>query len=347
MQKADKRKGRKMIRERITDSEEKVLCSYSLIEAIDLFMNVKRSQNLKERTLKGYRINLMYFLDWLKEYYQEMNVEEISLPILREYVLWCANDKKFYDGHPFKSDIDKERCGLSPASVNVRIRVLKVFFSTLFEEEVIKRNPAEKLSLMRAEQDTIQPLSNDELKMLLTTPNQKLFAQFRDYIIMILMLDTGMRLNEICSLEVNNLDLKARQIILPASKNKNRKMRVLPLSSETIKLLMKLITESKEYFDSNYVFNTNYGEPVNEKTIQKAFSKYAKQAGIEKRVSPHVLRHNFAKISALNGMDIFSLMRILGHSDIATTRKYVQINDEEIRQQHMQYTPLRRVLKRG
>ncbi len=195
--------------------------------------------------------------------------------MLREYVLWCSNEKQYYEHHPYKSEFDKGRIGISPASVNVRIRVLKTFFATLQLEGGININPAENLSLMRVDEDTVQPLTDDELKMLLASPNQKYYSQFRDYVIMVLMIDSGMRLNEVCSLEERDVDFKARQIVLPAVKNKNRKTRILPLSSETIKLLMQLMTETKAYFDSSYVFTTNYGEAVNKKTIQKAFQKYA------------------------------------------------------------------------
>jgi integrase/recombinase XerD len=346
MPKMDKRVGRRTVRERYVDTREVVLPSYSFEDAVELFLNVKKANNLKKRTLDGYKVNLRYFSDWMLNDHGNLTIDRITIHILREYVLWCANEKPYYQDHPYKAEWDKDRRGLSPASVNVRIRVLKTFFATLHQEGIIVSNPSDNLSLMKVEEDTVQPLTDDEIKRLLAAPNQKYFGQFRDYVIIILMIDTGMRLNEACSLEVKDIDFRSRQIILPASKNKNRKTRILPLSAETVKLLMQLISETKEHFDSTYVFTTNYGEAINEKTIQKSFYKYAEKAGIKKRVSPHVLRHNFAKMAALNGMDIFTLMRILGHSDISTTRKYVQINDEDVRQQHMQFSPLQRVIKR-
>lgn len=342
----DKRKGTKMIKERnpIAKLDAPV---FTFEDAVKVFMNVKKANNLKQKTLKGYEQNLRYFQEWFSERYEGMSLENVSTAILRDYMLWCANEKQYYEGHPFKSEFEKDRQGLSPASVNVRTRVLKVFFNTLHEEEIISRNPAANLKLMKTDEDTVQPLTEDELKKLLAAPDTKYYAQFRDYVIMFLIIDTGMRLNEVCSLEVKDVDFVKRQIVLPAAKNKNRKTRILPLSSETSKLLLQMVTENRGYFETEYVFNTNYGEPVNEKTIQKAFDKYAEKAGIDKRVSPHVLRHNFAKMAALNGMDIFTLMRIMGHADITTTRKYVQIDEDDMREQHTQFSPLKRILKRN
>ena len=338
--------GKRAVVERSANHEGKKLISMTIEDATEYFLNLKKTKNLKEKTLAGYALNMSYFATWLNERYEGVSVSKITTEILREYIMWCAKEKQYYENHPFKQKHYQGKTGISAASINVRIRVLKVFFATLRDEEVIDRNPAEKLSLMRVDVDTVQPLTDEELQRLLASPDQRYFSQFRDYVIMLLIIDTGMRINEICSLEVKEIDFKARQIVLPAAKNKNRKLRVLPISFDTVKLLMEITAENKQHFDSSYVFLTNRGDPLNEKTVQKALVKYAEKAGLEKRVSPHVLRHNFAKMAALNGMDIFSLMRMMGHADISTTRKYVQVNDDEVKHQHFQFSPLKRLVLR-
>lgn len=341
----DKRTGRKTFRKREVTSEPTHL-SYSLDSALAFFLRVKRANNLKDRTVRDYETNLRYFFEWVRETYGDIGVEKIDIDILRGYVLWCANDKEYYAGHPFKGESYPGKRGISASSINVRIRVLRAFFSTLYGEGVIRRNPAQNLQLMRAEEDTVQPLTEDELRRLLRAPDQRYYAQFRDYVLMVLMVDTGMRINEICSLELQDVDLLGRRIVLPASKNKNRKSRILPLSAQTVKLLKQLMKETADHFDTEYVFVTYYGSKLNEKTVHKSMLKYAEKAKIEKRVSPHILRHNFAKMAALNGMDVFTLQRILGHADISTTRRYVQLDDEDIKRQHAQFSPITYVLKR-
>lgn len=344
----DKRTGRKVVRTRKQDQNlaNAKMSDYQLADAIGFFIRVKKANNLKVRTLEDYEKTLRYFEEWMNENYGQFSVNDITIRVLREYVLWCANEKKYYDGHPYKSEAYEQKRGISPSSVNVRIRVLKSLFSTLFTEGVIEDNPAQKLSLLRIEQDTVQPLTEEEIRRLLKAPDQRYYAQFRDYCILVLMLDTGMRINEICSLEQKDVDLMSGRVVLPASKNKNRKARVLPLSGKTVKLLMQLIRETKSHFDTGHIFVTYYGETVNEKTIQKSLTRYAEIARIDKRVSPHVLRHNFAKMAALNGMDVFSLMRILGHADISTTRRYVQVDDEDVKKQHDRFSPVNHILMR-
>jgi integrase/recombinase XerD len=343
MKTVDKRTNRRQVTERTKVNIS--LPSYSLREAVDFVVNVKRAKNLKERTIRDYITNMEYFIQWVEERYGEINADDVTIDMLREYVVWCANEKEYYEGHPFKSTPDIH--GLSPASVNVRIRVLRTFFSVMYQEDIISRNPASNLSLMRQDVDTVEPLTEDELRRLLRAPDQRYFAQFRDYVIMTLIIDTGMRLNEICALEKSEVDFKAKLIKLPAAKNKNRKSRILPISTETARLLKQVIIEGEQHFDTPYVFTTNYGEQLSEKTIQKAMTKYAEKAKIGKQVSPHVLRHNFATMAAESGMSVFHLQKLMGHADIVTTRKYVQLSEESIAEQHKRHSPLGRILKRN
>lgn len=342
----DKRTGKKTVVER-TPARDVNFPSYTLPEAVDFVMKVKRANNLKERTIRDYETNMAYFIEWVEERYGTISISDVTAAMLRDYVLWCANDKVHYDGHPYKADSAKDKSGLSAASVNVRIRVLRTFFNVLHTEELIDRNPAVNLSLMRQDIDTVEPLSENELQRLMRAPDQRNYAQWRDYIIMVLIIDTGMRLGEVCSLEKKDIDFQKKQILLPAVKNKNRRSRVLPLSTETIRLLRQLIAESEQHFESDYVFTTNYGEQLSDKTVQKSFKEYGEKARIEKPVSPHRLRHNFATMAATNGMDVFSLMKMMGHADISTTRKYVQVSGEDLTEQHKRFSPLGRVLKRG
>src|SRR5699024_11273728 len=140
-------------------------------------------------------------------------------------------------------------------------------------------------------------------------------------------------INEVCALEVSEVDFKTRSILLPATKTKNRKPRLLPLSNQVVKLLMELVTENKAHFDTGYVFLSNIGTKYNPNSFRKRLNIYRDKAGLNKRVSPHLFRHMFCKNFILNGGDIFTLQRIVGHANISTTRKYIQLDNDEIRNQ--------------
>lgn len=102
----DKRTGRKTVgtRQPIVNV---ALPSYTLQEAVDFVIKIKRANNLKGRTISGYIQNMNYFIEWVTERYGEITICEVTADLLREYVLWCAKDKEYYAGHPFKAEYEK------------------------------------------------------------------------------------------------------------------------------------------------------------------------------------------------------------------------------------------------
>jgi len=130
----DKRKGKRQVWEREIDVSDEALPSYTLDEAVDFVVKVKRSKNLKQRTIDGYVINMRYFIDWITEKFGELPVSEITVSTLRDYVLWCLMKKTSTEGIRSGKNMRGGRKGLSPASVNVRIRVLRTFFEVMYKE---------------------------------------------------------------------------------------------------------------------------------------------------------------------------------------------------------------------
>ncbi|WP_182858775.1 tyrosine-type recombinase/integrase [Oceanobacillus picturae] len=334
------RKGKSIIKRRVTDTTENVdvQLNSTIQQAFDTFISFKKTIGVRDRTMSEYHLLMKYFLDWIYEKYPDTKyINEINAVMLREYIVYLK-EERFNE--------KKKSVGLSPFTINVRIRFLKAFFNTLFEEEVINKNPVKHIKLMRVDEDTLEPLTYKDMEKLLSIPNINLYPQFRDLVMMYLMLDTGMRIKEVCELEVKDIDFKTRCIVLPSSKNKNRKPRLIPLSSKVMKMLLELVTENKAHFDTEYVILSNIGTNYNPNSFRKRLNMYRNKAGITKSVSPHMFRHTFCKNFILNGGDIFTLQRIVGHADIATTRKYIQLNDDEMKEQHTLFSPVTRLSKR-
>lgn len=306
--------------------------SYTIDEAFEYFLNLKKSIGVRDDTFNEYSIIMGWFRQWLDEKYSNIKyVDGINTQMIREYAIYLKEEHW---------NERKQKYGLSPYTVNVRLRFIKAFFNALFEEDIINENPVRNIKLMKVDEDIIEPLTDEELKKLLVLPDDKYYAQFRDKVAMYVMLDTGIRVNELCELEVKDIDFKTRSIIIPATKSKNRKPRILPLTNQVNSMLLELITENKTHFDSDYVFLSYSGTQYKTNSFRKRLYDYGKKAGIEKRVSPHVFRHMFCRNYILNGGDIFSLQRIVGHADISTTRKYIQLDDKAIRNQHSLYSPV-------
>ncbi|WP_205180112.1 tyrosine-type recombinase/integrase [Siminovitchia thermophila] len=328
------RKGKRIVSRR-TDPKKPAEYGMTIEQAFDYFVTLKKTEGLRPRTMEDYPVLFEYFTEWLAEAYPDVTyIDDITTGMIREYSVYLS-EERFND--------KTGGYGLSPYTVNIRIRFLKVFFRALFTEELIDKDPAANVKLMRVDEDTFEPLTDKEILKLLDAPDVREYAQFRDKVAMSLILDTGMRVNEVFSLEVSEIDFKTRSIMLPASKNKNRKPRIIPLSNTVLKLLLELITENKVHFDSEYVFLSNFGERYNSNSFRSRLRIYKDLAGIEKRVSPHALRHQFCRDYIMNGGDIFTLQRIVGHADIQTTRKYVQMTGVDIQSQHSLYSPIVRL----
>lgn len=341
------RKGRRIVlgrNESLAERPITTLLQMSIAEAFRLFVSVKEAENVKPRTKAEYHFQFGYFQEWFTANYPDLlKVQDINPTILRSYINYLAYEKIRYEGVEHRINYDVR--GLSPYSVNIRIRFLKAWFNVLVNEQTLVKNPASSIKLMKVEMDTKQSLSEEEVRLLLQQPNQKSFAQFRDFVIIMLFVDSGMRVQEVCSLDIEDIDFVSRCINLPAVKNKNRKNRIIPLSNEVCRLLQELNDDTQQHFDSKAVFVSNFGERLTSDGIRTNLSKYAKKAGITRTVTPHAFRRFYAKHSALNGMDIFTLQRILGHADITTTRRYVQLNRDDLITQHNQFSPLRNVIR--
>ncbi len=330
------RKGRPIVKKRARKGKTKVN-DLSLEDAFKFFVLLKRTKGVRPRTQSDYQTQFTYFTEWLKDEHSDVSlVSEIDSNLLREYVIYLS------DEHYNEKTDDY---GLSPYTINIRIRFLKAFFNMLVSEGKVDDNPAERLDIMLVDEDTYDPLDEAEIDALLNAPDEDYYPQFRDKVAMLLMLDTGMRIGEVFALEVVDIDIKGRTINLPAAKAKNRKARIIPLSSLVAKLLLELITENKAHFDETYVFLSNSGTPYRPNSFRNRLLMYKKEAGITKRISPHSLRHQFCRDYILNGGDVFTLQRIVGHADIQTTRKYVQMTGVDIKDQHALYSPVARMRK--
>lgn len=158
---------------------------------------------------------------------------------------------------------------------------------------------------------------------------------------MLLFLDTGIRSNEALSLREKDFDYEQKVIKVPAPFAKNTRARILPVSKQTAKAISTLIKENSIFEDTDYIFLSNYGEKVDPSWIRTRIINYGKHANITNiRVSPHAFRHTFSKFYILNGGDAFTLQRILDHSTMNMVRKYVQMNGEDIKAQHHQFSPI-------
>lgn len=314
----------------------------SLRSLFDTFYGAKIAEGRSERTLATYRENFRFFCDFLTENEIELDVREISSDVIRSYITWMLGTKRKWEGHAHKNEKDKT-VGLSPVTVNTRLKPLRTLFNYLKENGLIETNAFEKVPKVKEPETDIKILSVEQLKKLLNTPDKRSYAGFRDFVIMNLLIDSFMRIGELVSIKKSDIDFEVGVLTLSAKLTKSRRSRIVPLQKSTLKLIKELILECDD-FSSDYVFLTNYGEPVTTNHIRCQLKKHARSAGLQIRIYPHLFRHTAATLFLENGGDMRHLQKILGHADMRTIIKYTHLSQRSIINQHEQYSPLKQVI---
>ena len=157
-----------------------------------------------------------------------------------------------------------------------------------------------------------------------------------------LMLDSGMRLGECSCLLVEDLELSRRRIHLRAEITKGRQDRTVFFSEKTETILRRWLQYKDRYVNSDYLFPVRErGSHIQVSNFESNFKKYLIRSGLNDNFTPHCLRNNFAKRCLMNGMDIFTLSKILGHSSVEVTEKaYLDLTDDDISKQYQRSSPL-------
>ncbi len=169
-------------------------------------------------------------------------------------------------------------------------------------------------------------LTEDERKALLKVPNKRYPTALRNYCIMITILDTGMRAQDICNLKLVDIDLNTGHIKIVEGKGKVD--RYLWINGNSLEWLRKWIVIKPV---SEYVFCTLKGDKLDSSYLRHCFARYGKKAKIEKRIHPHQLRHTFAVDYYRVTKDLVSLQKILGHASLQTTQVYTYVYDEDVK----------------
>ncbi|MGX1902033.1 tyrosine-type recombinase/integrase [Thermolongibacillus altinsuensis] len=303
---------------------------FTIDDARNFVLKIKKLEGCKESTLKNYE---KVFNDFDRFFGEKANVKALTVDDARNFVYWQLNEKIQYLNQPTQ----KKKKGVSVNTANMYLNIAKGIFRVLKDENIIEENIFQNIKRIKDSEKKIETLTPQEISKLLRSLNLKLYAEFRTYVMIHVLLDTFGRIGEILLLKKSDIDLEHQCVTF--KNTKNRKTRIVPISKKTVRLLEELYDEIEE-FDSEYVFLTNTGTPLDDNTFRKNLYKYAKRAGIEKKVHPHLFRHTASEMFLRQNGSIRVLQKILGHSDLVVTSRYAHVLDSTIREQHQQFSPL-------
>ena len=228
------------------------------------------------------------------------------------------------------------------------IRNIKVFFNWLYEQRVIRSNPVENIGFIKVKRRAKEDITDSEFKALVKALDITKYHEYRDYVVIQLIMDTGMRLGETLALSYEDIDIDKRAILIPAQISKGKKDRYVFFSSIMAGILRKWLQYKDRYsIAEDTLFPTKKGTALTVRNFERNFRIYKNRAGISKDIAPHGLRNNFAKRALMSGMDIYTLSRILGHSSVTVTEKaYLDLTVTDIRKNYQRFSPLENMQKR-
>lgn len=291
-----------------------------------------RVKNRSKHTLVSYDRVLHLLAYLLEKYFNIDELEQVTVLHLRHCVQHLLESPPFsYGDAPGKHPQEGKK--LAARSVYDYILVWKAFFNWCYQEELIDKNPVTRLKAPRQDKRIKPTLSPDELQMMLDTCDLRTSMGFRDYTILSLMADTGLRLAEIAGLRVGDVHQGYVKIF-----GKGRREREVGLHPEVNKLIWKYVQRHRKPSDAaeTMLFLGRWGYPLSAAGISEIVERIKERCGFEGRqISPHVFRHTFSKQYMKRGGDLLNLSRELGHSDIQITRLYLQdFGSEDARKDH-------------
>ncbi len=283
------------------------------------------SRNLSDGTLAWYKQILGGLQRFLIQRFEIASMDEVTPGHIRSYL----------------SQLKARE--LSSETVHRTYGGLRCFFKFLLREGLIRSNSMELVERPKRERHLIQPLQPEHVLALLEQANPKTFLGLRNKVLMLLMLDSGLRLSEALRLKLGNVDVPGGTVLVMG---KGRKERRVPFAKVTRLALEALLTERRRIVvPSDLLFISRHGKEMTNRHIQIMIKRYGERAGIKGlRVSPHTLRHTCATQYIRNGGDPFSLQQILGHSTLEMVRNYVNLASRDVYDAHRRFSPMDRLL---
>ena len=251
------------------------------------------------------------------EYFSRNDIsalKDITATNLNSYMLW----------------LEKEN--LSSATVSRRIAALRSFFQYLKKENIVDTDPTGELKRPKVEKKAPRILDSEEVDRLMAQPDRKTLKGLRDRAMLELLYATGIRVSELISLEMSDIELKRGYMVC------RRKVREswIPFGDSAKKALSMYLKHARDVFlkgkESSLVFTNCSGGSMSRQGFWKIIKKYAADAGISGEITPHTLRHSFAIHLLQNGAELKNVQEMLGHSDISTTAMYASLDTLQLRQ---------------
>jgi site-specific recombinase XerD len=299
--------------------------SLPLDEVVADYLEALRAAGRSPRTIEWYGAFLAEFLQFAVRSSGQVTLEQLTPPAVRRWLVALQARPR----------------PPAPASLAGRVRTLKAFGAWVASEYDLEVHPLRGVSTPRVPQVLVRSLKESDVVTLLETAEARSRSPERDTAIILLIVDTGLRVSEVVRLNIADVDFEVGRCRVFG---KGAKERLVPIGRRARRALRRSIAARRQPAPDAPLFLGRDGQRLTVGGLQKLIRRLAR-ACLDARCSPHVLRHTFARSFLTNGGAVFSLQRILGHSptSLDVTRRYVQLLDEDLREAHRRASPVDRL----
>ena len=280
---------------------------------------IKEDKKLSDNTLQSYRRDIVQLEEYMNE--NKLSYQKVTEEDMRRYFSYL------------------QQSGKKTSTISRNVASIRSFYQFLVRNKKIKKDPTEKIQSPKVEKKAPSVLTSSEIELLLEQPKNIDLKGIRDKAMLEFAYATGMRVSEIISLNIEDVNLKDGLVNCKTS----ARQRKIPLGSLSLRALADYIENSrpiliKDESVTALFVNTN-GKRLTRQGFWKIVRYYKEQAHITKDITPHVLRHSFATHLLQNGADLKAIQTMLGHSDISSTQVYMQFQDPGLKDVYQKAHP--------
>lgn len=277
-----------------------------------------------QETIKYYKKRIGYFIDFIFD----LDINSVTIDDYNNYVLYLKN-KKTNKGNL-----------LSSATIKTSLNAVKIFLKYAFDNSYMQNDIYKNIKPYKQVNKTIVILSNEEINTLLSSQNEFTIIGLRNLLAISLMLDAGLRVSEVCNLNVEDINKNLGVIKVFG---KGQKERLVPLTDTIIKYFDKF-TFLTSSFSGALFKDINTGNRLTSSGISQILRRIKKENNF-KKLHPHYLRHTFATLFLVNGGDPVHLQLILGHTTLYMTEHYLHLANQMTLQKQKKFSPLSNIKK--
>jgi len=303
-------------------SSDQIIKEITLGEAIEDFNLMSKVKGHSDKTIELYDYVFKRFLGFMSE---EKPVTEIQTRDVREYLSFLMDE------------------GLKQTTVAIHFRHLRAFFNWLTEEDYLKDAPTADISEPKTPSKFPRILSKDQIRKMLHAAKKRKgeWSSYRNYAMLVVFIEMGLRLNELINAELKELDMNNRSLKVHGKGAKDRKVFFGKKTFRTLRHWLKIREHKPEQIWDETIFISQNGDKLKERNVDHLITKIQKKAGLEDdKISPHVLRHTSATLAVENGLNAFQLKSQFGWEEIETALRYVHLSDKSLQESYTNSSPM-------